>query len=388
LRENGFIAVLLFIGGEMSELRKDPISGRWVIISVERGKRPTDFISPSQKKRGGFCPFCPGNEYTTPTEIMAFRPSGTAPNSPGWSLRVMSNKFPALQIYGELSKTGEGMFDKMNGVGAHEVIIETPDHLQSLSTIPLKSVEDALWAYYMRLNDYIEYIRNPLAEAKARVVIMPPGEGWTTLRRFCKERISFRYPLVELLTALLFVALFNRYGLSYDLFIFILFISGLIIATFVDIQHRIIPDEISVGGIILGFILTTIKGFNTGPIRFNSKPMLDSLLGIFVGGMVIYLTGKMFDVVYFKLLKKPPIQGETESMGGGDVKLLAMIGAFLGWQKVIFVFFLAPFFGAAIGIVNLLVKKDHTIPYGPFLSFSAIFSMFWMDKIVKLIFLR
>jgi UDPglucose--hexose-1-phosphate uridylyltransferase len=137
----------------MSELRKDPISGRWVIISVERGKRPTDFISPSQKKRGGFCPFCPGNEYTTPTEIMAFRPSGTAPNSPGWTLRVMPNKFPALQIYGELSKTGEGMFDKINGVGAHEVIVETPDHLQSLATIPLKSVEDAIWAYYMRLND-------------------------------------------------------------------------------------------------------------------------------------------------------------------------------------------------------------------------------------------
>ncbi len=205
--------------------------------------------------------------------------------------------------------------------------------------------------------------------------------------RFCKERISLRYPAVELLTALMFLAVFNRYRLSYDFFIFIVFVCGLIIATFVDIQHRIIPDEVSVGGIIFGFILTTIKGFNLRPITYDPRPMLDSLLGIIVGGGIIYLTGKLFDLVYFKILKKPPIQGETESMGGGDVKLLAMIGAFLGWQKVIFVFFLAPFFGAIAGIINLLVKKDHTIPYGPFLSFAAIFSLFWMNKIIRLIFL-
>lgn len=206
--------------------------------------------------------------------------------------------------------------------------------------------------------------------------------------RFCREHISFRYPLVELLTALSFLALFGRYGLSYDLFVFIVFVSGLIVATFVDIQHRIIPDEISVGGIIFGFILTAIKGFNINPLSYNVRPMLDSLAGIIAGGGIIFMTGKIFDLVYFKLLKHPPIQGETESMGGGDVKLLAMIGAFLGWKNAIFVFFLAPFFGAAIGIINLCIKKDHTIPYGPFLSLGAIFSMFWMDKVIGLIFLR
>jgi UDPglucose--hexose-1-phosphate uridylyltransferase len=138
----------------LSELRRDPITGRWVIVSVERGKRPTDFISPSsQRKRGGFCPFCPGNEYTTPPEILAFRPSNTKPNSPGWKLRVMPNKFPALQIYGVLNKMGEGIFDQMNGIGAHEVIVETPEHFLSLSTMPIKAVEDVLWAYYLRLSD-------------------------------------------------------------------------------------------------------------------------------------------------------------------------------------------------------------------------------------------
>ncbi|HIJ59961.1 MAG TPA: galactose-1-phosphate uridylyltransferase [Nitrospirae bacterium] len=138
----------------MPELRKDPVSGRWVIISVERGKRPSDFLSPSQKRKsGGFCPFCPGNEHTTPPEILAFRNANTLPNTPGWTMRVVANKFPALQIHGDLNKKGEGVFDMINGVGAHEVIIETPDHLQSLSTAPLKFVEDTLWAFFFRISD-------------------------------------------------------------------------------------------------------------------------------------------------------------------------------------------------------------------------------------------
>ncbi|MCK9604598.1 MAG: prepilin peptidase [Candidatus Omnitrophica bacterium] len=206
--------------------------------------------------------------------------------------------------------------------------------------------------------------------------------------RFCKEKISFRYFLVELLTAIMFVVLYQRYGLSYDFFVFMFFICSLIVATFVDIKHRIIPDEISVGGIILGFILSSIRGFSLEPFSYNFQPMLNSFLGIIVGGGIIYLSGALFDLVYFKLLKKPPVQGETTSMGGGDVKLLAMMGAFMGWQKAVLVFFLAPFFGAVIGIVNLVIKKDHTIPYGPFLSMAAFISLFWSDKIIFLIFAR
>jgi UDPglucose--hexose-1-phosphate uridylyltransferase len=135
------------------ELRKDPVLGRWVIISIERGKRPKDFIPVVHKKKGGFCPFCPGNEYTTPQEIMAFRPEGSEPNTPGWTLRVMSNKFPVLDPQGQFRKSGEGMFDKMNGIGVHEVIVENPDHFLTFSTMPEKSVEDTLWAYYLRLTE-------------------------------------------------------------------------------------------------------------------------------------------------------------------------------------------------------------------------------------------
>ena len=137
----------------MPELRKDPISGRWVIISVERGKRPSDFGIRVSPKKGGFCAFCKGNEHTTPPEIMAFRKNGTSPNTPGWTLRVVSNKFPALSIEGNLDRVGEGMFDKMNGVGAHEIIIECPDHNMTLSTMPLEFVENVLRAFYNRIGD-------------------------------------------------------------------------------------------------------------------------------------------------------------------------------------------------------------------------------------------
>ena len=136
----------------MPELRKDPITGRWVIISSDRGKRPTEFADQRTKKRGGFCPFCAGNERTTPHEVLAYRENGQ-PNGPGWRLRVVPNKFPALQIEGELNKQGEGIFDKMNGLGAHEVIIENPDHNATLATLPGKAVEEVLWAYRDRMED-------------------------------------------------------------------------------------------------------------------------------------------------------------------------------------------------------------------------------------------
>ena len=201
--------------------------------------------------------------------------------------------------------------------------------------------------------------------------------------RFCHEKISWRYPLVELLTALLMLALFNRFGLTYEFFLYMVMLWGLIVATFVDIPHRIIPDEISVGGMILGFIMVSVTGFAFNPLRFYFSPMLRSALGILIGGGIIYATGMLFDLVYFKLLKRPPINGETESMGGGDVKLLAMIGAFMGWKMAVLTFFLAPFMGIVIGLINLASKKDHTIPYGPFLSIAALVSLFWGERILS-----
>jgi UDPglucose--hexose-1-phosphate uridylyltransferase len=102
---------------------------------------------------GGFCPLCEGNEDRTPPEIFAFRDNGTPPDSPGWTLRVVPNKFPALRIEGELDREGEGIYDKMNGIGAHEVVFETPRHEEILATLPLKDVNNVLYAYRERIID-------------------------------------------------------------------------------------------------------------------------------------------------------------------------------------------------------------------------------------------
>lgn len=139
----------------MPELRRDPIVGRWVIISTERSVRPRDFLitPPPQTSPVALCPFCPGQELLTPKEILAYRPQGSEPNSPGWSVRVVPNKFPALHVEGELGREGFGMYDRMNGVGAHEVIIETPRHQETLAEMPVKQIEDLLWTYRDRLLD-------------------------------------------------------------------------------------------------------------------------------------------------------------------------------------------------------------------------------------------
>lgn len=138
----------------MPELRKDPITGRWVIIATDRAKRPTDFVREKVEIRGsGFCPFCYGHEVKTPPEIHAYRPDGSAKDTPGWTLRIVPNKFPALGIEGTLNRQGEGLYDKMNGIGAHEVIIETPDHALTLATMPTRGVENVLWSYRDRILD-------------------------------------------------------------------------------------------------------------------------------------------------------------------------------------------------------------------------------------------
>ena len=138
----------------MPELRKDPIVGRWVIIAIERAKRPHDFKHQEQSLvETAACPFCEGNEDTTPPEVVAYRDRGGRPNSPGWRVRVIPNKFPALTIEGNLQKRGEGMYDMMAGVGAHEVIVESPQHHLSLASLPEDNIREVLWVYRDRLID-------------------------------------------------------------------------------------------------------------------------------------------------------------------------------------------------------------------------------------------
>src|SRR5476651_1309082 len=138
----------------MPDLRKDPIVGRWVIIAKNRAKRPQDLVDGAAlRPASGFCPFCEGHENHTPSEIVAYRQSGTPRDRPGWRVRVVPNKFPALEIEGDLNKRGQGIYDMMRGVGAHEVIIESPKHVQSSTDLSQDNLCEMLWMYRDRLLD-------------------------------------------------------------------------------------------------------------------------------------------------------------------------------------------------------------------------------------------
>ncbi len=145
----------------MPELRKDPITGTWVIISSERKKRPKYYLPPPEQDATSpeTCPFCPGNEAMTPPEIAAYRPGGGPANGPGWAWRVFPNKFPALRVEGELSKSAEGFYDKMNGIGAHEVLVETARHGESLVSLEQDELQQVLAAMCNRILDLRRDIR-------------------------------------------------------------------------------------------------------------------------------------------------------------------------------------------------------------------------------------
>ncbi len=143
----------------MPELRRDPIVGRWVIIASERAHRPHDFARAVQPELPGLCPFDPGHENTTPPEVyVSGRPPSAPPNSPGWKVRVVPNRYPALMIEGDLERQAEGIYDRMNGIGAHEVIVETADHGRTLATLSEPEVTEVLFAFKARILD----LRNDL----------------------------------------------------------------------------------------------------------------------------------------------------------------------------------------------------------------------------------
>jgi leader peptidase (prepilin peptidase)/N-methyltransferase len=172
--------------------------------------------------------------------------------------------------------------------------------------------------------------------------------------------IPWHYPAVEALTGLLSLSLFIRYGLSYQYFLFLLFIAALVTIAFIDLHHRIIPDVLSLPGILVGWATSFILGHVS---------WLDSLIGIIGGGGSLFLVA----FVYVSLTGK-------EGMGGGDIKLLAMIGAWLGWRPLPLVVLISSLTGAVIGVAFLLLAGKGLrakIPFGPFLSLGALVYFFF-----------
>jgi len=171
----------------MPELRRDPVSGRWVIFSPERRRRPSDYKYMSEQDPAT-SPFAYGNEHLTPPEVFAVRPDGSAPDGPGWALRVVPNRYPALRIEGDVKCDPHGVYDRLGGVGAHEVVIETPEPRLALEDQPLDGVHRVLEAYKSRMLDltrdhrfhYILIFKNhgPLAgatlmHAHSQIVALP-----------------------------------------------------------------------------------------------------------------------------------------------------------------------------------------------------------------------
>jgi len=136
----------------VNELRRDPITGRWNIVFLEKTSGVSDFKQEPHQKNADGCPFCYGKERETPHEIIAHRKFGEA-NSPGWTVRVVPNKYPALKVEGDLNKEGVGLFDMMNGIGAHEVIVDTPDHFRDIADLSYAETEEIIWAYLARSID-------------------------------------------------------------------------------------------------------------------------------------------------------------------------------------------------------------------------------------------
>ncbi len=189
----------------------------------------------------------------------------------------------------------------------------------------------------------------------------------------CRRRIPIRYLIVEVLTAVLILLLYRTFGISTKFFTYSAFTSVLIVVTFIDIATMEIPDSLSLGGLVMGVVLSAIF-----PVLFNSASRMESLLGsvigALVGGMIIYIMGVIGKLIFKK-----------EAMGGGDVKLMAMIGSFLGWKLALFTFFIAPIFGAVFGLVMKMRDGRDTIAYGPYLSLAAVITIFFSKFLLGLL---
>ncbi|MFA7255250.1 MAG: prepilin peptidase [Candidatus Omnitrophota bacterium] len=187
----------------------------------------------------------------------------------------------------------------------------------------------------------------------------------------CRRPIAFRYFFVELTTALIALVLWQRYGLSAEFVAGAIFFAMIIVATMTDFETGLIPDEITITGMIAGLALS-VTGHGHFPEALWYQKFLASAVGLLAGGGVLLLTGWLGKLVFRK-----------DSMGGGDVKLLAMIGAFIGVTKVGLVFFLAPFPALPFALWQRFVKKEETIPFGPFLAFAGAFMFIEGDVVLK-----
>jgi leader peptidase (prepilin peptidase)/N-methyltransferase len=183
--------------------------------------------------------------------------------------------------------------------------------------------------------------------------------------RACGNPISWRYPLVEALTGTLFAMTVARFGVTPQAALLLPFLSGLVVVSFIDLDHQIIPNVVTLPGIPLGLLAGLVLG---------EPPLLDRVMGTLLGAGFLYLV----------LFYGGALFGQ-EAMGEGDLNLIALVGAFLGWKAVALTIFLGCLFGSAVGLALIasrrLGRRQH-IPFGPFLSLGAVVALFWGDRLI------
>jgi leader peptidase (prepilin peptidase) / N-methyltransferase len=189
--------------------------------------------------------------------------------------------------------------------------------------------------------------------------------------RDCGTKISWRYPLVELLTGILTLILFLEFGLTWKFFAFFMFFAVLIVITFIDLDHQIIPDVLTLPGIPVFFLAA---------VFVVKLPWKDALWGVLIGGGVLLAIALVYELIT-----------KREGMGGGDIKLLAMIGGFLGWKSLLFILLFSSLFGAIVGLTLIIIKNQdmkYAVPFGPFLAAAVVAYVLCGEKITNLLFIR
>jgi leader peptidase (prepilin peptidase)/N-methyltransferase len=189
--------------------------------------------------------------------------------------------------------------------------------------------------------------------------------------RSCRQKISLRYPLVEFLTAFMAVILLWKFGVSVKYLFSFLFVCVLIVIAFIDLDHQIIPDIITLPGIPICFAVAVL---------FMDITLFEAALGLLIGGGSLYLVAFLYELIT-----------KREGMGGGDIKLLAMLGAFWGWKSLLFILLLSSFSGAFVGICLMILKgknMKYAVPFGPFLSLAGVVYIFLGDAFMRFFIFR
>jgi len=185
--------------------------------------------------------------------------------------------------------------------------------------------------------------------------------------RRCRADISARYPMVELLNAAVYLYLYWQHGLSWQFFVFCFLSSVLVAIIFIDVEFQLIPDRLTIPGMVVGLAVSMLP---------SGIGIVSSIIGLLIGGGVLYLIAMLGDWLFKK-----------ESMGGGDIKMTAMLGAFLGWEKIVLIFFAGAVIGLLVSIVAMYfskkVRSTRMIPFGPFLALGAFLAITYGDTIIS-----